>query len=121
MKDVVLSQLEARFGKPFVSALRRTVRSRDDDVEAIAAWQVGEAKDHFSEVLDRIRNGESQMVRRRSDEPVLMMSIAQLAAFVELAAPKRQFAESIRHDPDLPVGRPLRVAEGAIGRDEVDL
>lgn len=121
MKDIALSQLEARFGKAFVDALRRVVGLTGEDAGAVEAWQVGEAKDHFSEMLDRIRAGESQLVRRRSEDPVLMMSVAQLAAFVDLAAPKRRFADLIACDPDLPVGRALRVAEGAIGRDEVEL
>ena len=121
MKDIALGQLEARFGAPFVRALRHAVRLPTDDNELVAAWPVGQAKDHFSQVLDRIRDGECQLARRRLEDPVLMMSVTQLAAFVELAAPKRRFADAIAHDPGLPVGLPLTVSEAASGYDSVDL
>ena len=121
MNSIALSQLEMRFGRPFVEALRRTIRITDADTEELSAWQVGEAKDHFSEVLDRIRNGEGQLVRRRAEDPVMMMTMEQLATFVELASPKRRFAEVIAHDPALPVGEPLDMAEAGVGRDRVEL
>ena len=121
MKDITLGQLEARFGTSFVRALRRTMRLGTSQAEALDAWAVGQAKDHFSEMLDRVRDGECQLVRRRSEDPVLMISVAQLAAFVELATPKRRFADAITHDPGLPVGRPITVSDAAIGRDSIEL
>ena len=121
MKDIVLQQLEAQFGETFVRALRRTIRLRSEHQESVEPWAVGQAKDHFSEMLDRIRDGEGQLVRRRSEDPILMMSISQLAAFVEMAAPRRRFADAIAHDPDLPIGAPLTVSEAAVGRDSIEL
>ena len=120
MKAIPLDQLEARFGAAFAAALRRRLQL-DDASDTIEAWNVGQAKDHFSQVLDRVRDGECQLVRRRSEDPILMMSIAQLANFVQLAAPKRRFAEVIAHDPTLPVGDPLTVSEAVTGRDEIKI
>ena len=120
MKAIPLDQLEARFGLAFTTALRQRLHL-DGTSDAIEAWNVGQAKDHFSQVLDRVRDGECQLVRRRSEEPVLMMSITQLANFVQLAAPKRRFAEVIAHDPRLPVGGPLAVSEAPTGRDTIEI
>lgn len=120
MKAIPLDQLEARFGPTFTTALRQRLHL-DGTSDTIEAWNVGQAKDHFSQVLDRVRDGECQLVRRRSEEPVLMMSITQLANFVQLAAPKRRFAEIIAHDPTLPVGGPLAVSEAATGRDSIEI
>ena len=121
MKPIPLHQLEARFGATFASALRHTMRRHLDAADTIEAWNVAQAKDHFSEVLDRVRDGECQLVRRRSEEPVLMMSIAQLATFVELAAPKRRFADLIAHDPTLPVGDALTICDARTGRDGIEI
>ena len=121
MTTIPLSQLQARFGTTFADALRRRLRL-DAGSDAVQAWNVSQAKDHFSQVLDRVRDGECQLVRRRSDDPVLMISIAQLANFVELATPRRRlFADVIAHDPTLPVGDPLAVSEAVTRRDEVEL
>ncbi len=120
MKAVPLDQLEARFGTMFAAALRQRL-CVDDGSVAVEAWNVGQAKDHFSQVLDRVRDGQCQLVRRRSEEPVLMMSIAQLANFVELAAPRRRFADIIAHDPTLPVGDRLTVSEAGVGRDDIEI
>ena len=121
MKDITLDQLEARFGASFVRALGRTMRLDTGQAEALDAWAVGQAKDHFSEMLDRVRDGECQLVRRRSEDPALMISVAQFAAFVELAAPKRRFADAITHDPDLPVGRPITVSDAAKSGEAAEL
>ena len=121
MKDIPLDQLEARFGPTFTRALRRTMRLHGDDAGTVEAWGVGQAKDHFSEMLDRVRDGECQLVRRRSEDPVLMMSVTQLATFVELATPKRRFADLIAPDPTLPVGDALIISEAPIGRDEIEI
>ena len=119
VKSIPLDQLEARFGTTFATALRQ--RLHVDTSDRVEAWNVGQAKDHFSQVLDRVRDGECQLVRRRSEEPVLMMSIAQLATFVQLAAPTHRFADIIAHDPTLPVGDPLTVSETGTGRDEIEI
>ena len=119
MRPIPLAQLEARFGTTFATALRQ--RLHLDASDRVEAWNVGQAKDHFSQVLDRVRDGECQLVWRRSEEPILMMSIAQLATFVELAAPKRRFADIIAHDPTLPVGDTLTVSEADTGRDEIEI
>ena len=120
MKAIPLDQLESRFGVAFATALRQRLQL-DDGSNTVEAWNVGQAKDHFSQVLDRVRDGECQLVRRRSEDPVLVMSITQLANFVQLAAPRRKFADIIAHDPTLPVGDPLTVSEAATGRDKIEI
>ena len=120
MTAIPLDQLETGFGTTFATALRRRLHL-DDTAETVEAWNASQAKDHFSQVLDRVRDGECQLVRRRSEDPVLMMSIPQLASFVQLAAPKRRFAEVIAQDPALPVGEPLAVCEAVTGREEITL
>lgn len=121
MKAIPSDQIEKRFGAAFAAAFRRTLRLRQDNAGAIEAWGVGQAKDHFSQMLNRVRDGECQLVRRRSEDPVLVMSMAQLADFVELASPRRRFADLIALDPALPVGTPLTISETATGRDHVHL
>lgn len=120
MKAIPLDQLEARFGITVTVALRRHLQL-DDASDTAEAWNVGQAKDHFSQILDRVRDGECQLVRRGSEDPVLLMSIAQLADFVELAAPRRRFADVIAHDPTLPIGDPLTVSEAFTTRDEIEI
>ena len=120
MKPIPLHQFEARFGATVAMALRQRLQL-DNGSDTVEAWNVGQAKDHFSQVLDRVRDGECQLVRRRSEDPVLIMSIAQLATFVQLATPKRQFADVIAHDPTLPIGNSLTVSEVATGRDEIEI
>ena len=109
MNPIPLSQLEARFGTTFATALRQHLHL--DTSNMVEAWNVSQAKNHLSQVLDHVRDGEPQLVRRRSEEPVLMMSVTQLATLVELATSKRRFADIIAHDPTLPVGDPLTVSE----------
>ena len=121
MKNIVLSELATRFGWPFAEALRQTLRLADSGTEELAALQAGEARNHFSEVLDRVHNGTGQLVRRRAEDPVMMLTMEQLATFVELAAPKRRFAEAIAHDPALPVGTPLSISDTGGARDRVTL
>ena len=121
-KSIAINQLERRFGQPFVEALRQTIRLTDSNTRELTPWQVGKAKNHFSEVLDRISNGEGQLVRRRTEDPVMMLTVEQLAAFVELAAPKRRFAEVIAHNSALPVGAPpLSISDTGRSRDHVKL
>ena len=120
MKAVALDELEARFGAAFAIALRSRLQL-DGTSDTAEAWNVGQAKDHFSQMLDRVRDGECQVVRRRSEDPILMISIAQLASFVKVATPKRRFADVIMIDPTLPVGDPLTPSEAATGRDEVEI
>lgn len=120
MKPIPLAQFESRFNPQFTTALFQCLQL-DDSSDTVEAWNVGQAKDHFSEVLDRVRDGEFQLVRRRSEDPILMISITQLATLVEqIATPKRQFADVIAHDPALPVGQPLSVSEVGVGRDEIE-
>lgn len=119
MKPILMDQLEARFGGTFTTALRRCLHLADAS-DTVEAWSVGQAKDHFSQVLDRVGGGQCQLIRRCSEDPVLVMSIAQLANFVQLAAPKRRFAEVIAHNPILPVAGPLTVDEAGTGRDKIE-
>ncbi len=121
MKDIALQQLEDQFGEPFVRALKEAVLQQSGEDHSVDAWPVGQAKDHFSEMLDRVRDGEGQLVRRRAEDPVLMISMSQLAAFVEMAAPKRRFSDVIAHDPELPIGSPLNISDAAVGQDNIEL
>ena len=120
MKPIPLKQLGDPYGVAFTKALRQTVQLQAHDAE-VQVWPVGEAKDHFSEMLNRVRDGQGQLVLRRKEDPVLMVSLGQLADFVQMAAPKRRFADLIAHDPTLPVAPPLTVSEAPAGRDEVEL
>ncbi len=119
MKDVDLDQLDARFGTTFAVALRRLLSENTTDTAEV--WSVVEAKDHFSQILDRVRDGECQLVRRRSEDPVIMISVAQLAHFVEVASPKRRFADLIAIDPTLPVGNPLTLDEAASNINRIEI
>ena len=113
-------ELGMQFGTPFVYALRHTMQLPMEATGGFAPLGVAEAKGHFSQMLDRVLNGECQLVRRRSEDPVLMTSIAHLAAFVE-RAPTQRFADLIAYDPALPVGEPLVLSEGARGTDEIEI
>lgn len=121
MKPIPLAQFETNFDAQFTSALFQRLHL-DHGADTVEAWNVGQAKDHFSEVLNRVRDGEFQLVRRRSEDPVLMLSITQLATFVQqVAVPKRQFADVIAYDSALPVGHSLTISEAGIGRDEIEI
>ena len=76
------------------------------------AWGGAQAKDHLSELMTRTLAGQCQVVRRRSDEPVLMMSVDHLGKFVGHVAPLERWAEWIAHEPEdaLDVGVGMFVA-----------
>ena len=97
------------------------MRLHGEDANIVEAWGVEQAKDHLSEILDRVRDGECQLVRRRSEDSVVIMSVTQLAIFVELATPKRRFADLIAPDPALPGGDDLTIYEAPVGRDEIEI
>ena len=118
MKDIALDHWEARFGPTFVRALRRTMRLHDEDADTVEAWGVEHARHHLNEMRDR--DGECLLVRRRSEDPVVIMSVKQLAAFVELATPRRRLADLIAPDPARPEGAALTICEAPIGRDEIE-
>lgn len=121
MKDIALGHWEARFGLTFVRALSRMMRLHGEDADTVEAWGVEQARDHLSEMLDRVRDGECQLVRRRSEDPVVIMSVTQLATFVELATPRRRLADFIAPDPAQPEGDTLTICEAPIGRDEIEI
>ena len=97
------------------------MRLHGEDANTVEAWGVEQAKDHLSEILDRVRDGECQLVRRRSEDPVVIMSVTQLATFVQLATPKRRFADLIAPDPTLPMGDVLTIFEAPVGRNEIEI
>ena len=107
------------FGAPFASALRHATHIAED-VFTADAWGVADAKGHFKQILDLVVNGQSQLVRRRREPPVLMTSIAVLADFAE-RAPKRRFAELFAYDPSLPTGGPLEISEQPAGADGIEI
>lgn len=121
MKTIPVEELGARYGSAFTTALRRTIGLPLESTSEIRVWGVGKAKDHFSEMLNRVRDGQCQVVRRRSEDPVVMMSVTQLADFIELAAPKRRFADLIAHDPSLPVAGPLIISEEPFDHENAEL
>lgn len=92
-----------------------------DNEDGVLAWGGAQAKDHLSELMTRALAGECQVVRRRSDEPVLMMSMERLGKFVGQVAPQERWADWIAHEPldALDVGvvivanAPARVVGGA--------
>jgi hypothetical protein len=119
--DNDLRQLEARFGLHFVEALKAAVGVAGN-AAGIQPLRVGEAKDRFSQVLEDVRSGHCRVVQKRSEEPVLMISIRQLGEFVEQASPRRRFADLIAPDASLPSNAPaLRVSRQGVGRDKVRL
>ena len=119
MNATALDQLETRYGTTFAVALRRLLL--EDSTTTVEAWHVDEAKEHFSRILDLVCDGKCQLVRRRSEDPVIVMSIAQLAHFVEVATPKRSFADLIAYDHTLPAGNPLTLDEAASGIDRIKI
>lgn len=121
MKEIPLDHWEARFGPTFVRALRRMMRLHGEDADTVEVWGVKQAKDHLSEMFDRVRDGECQLVRRRSEDPVVIMSVTQLATFVELATSKRRLADLIAPDPALPGDGALTICEAPIGCDEIEI
>ena len=121
MKNIPVEELGGRYGSAFIAALRQTMGLPLESASEVRVWGVGKAKDHLSEMLNRVRDGQCQVVRRRSEDPVVMMSVTQLADFIELAAPKRRFADLIAHDPSLPVAGPLTISEESFGHEDVQL
>ena len=99
MKPTALSPLEDQLGASFVGALRKTIGWEEEEARTVQVWGSAKAKDHFSEVVTLALEGERQIVRRRSHEPVLVMSMGHLAAFVAKAAPLRRFADMIVKEP----------------------
>ena len=99
LKPVPLQSLD-RFGGSFASALRDMIGLEAEGTDTVQAWSVAQAKDHFSEMLDLVRTGKCQVLSRRRDEPVLMMSMEHLTTFVEQTPPLRRFADMIAHEPE---------------------
>lgn len=121
IEDKDLEQLAHQYGAHFVEALKSAIGVSEAEAD-FHPLQVGEAKDHFSQVLEDVRAGHCHVVQKRSEEPVLMISIEQLSKFVDRARPRRRFAEMIAPDDALPTRAPaLRVARKAIGRDKTRL
>lgn len=125
VNTVSIENLKSRFGDAFVEALLATLARAGDDGDAsngqLDAWRVAQAKDHFSELLDRVQGGHGQLIRRRHEEPVLMLTVTELAALVERAQPRRRFADVIAPDPSRPALGPLRIDETDRGHDAVRL
>ncbi len=121
IEDKDLEQLEHQFGANFVAALKTAI-GVGDNLATFRPLQVGEAKDRFSRVLEDVRAGQCRVVQKRSEEPVLMISLGQLGRFVAEARPRRRFADTIAPDPALPTDAPaLIVSRRGVGRDKVTL
>ena len=123
LKPIALDALEDRFGEPVADALRQVIGPDADSEDGVLAWGGAQAKDHLSELMTKALAGECQVVRRRSDEPVLMMSMERLGKFVGQIAPQERWADWIEHEPSdaLDVGvcivaeAPTYTVVGAIG------
>ena len=121
LKLIAIDALEDRFGEPVADALRKVIGPDADNEDGVLAWGGAQAKDHLSELMTRALAGECQVVRRRSDEPVLMMSMERLEKFVGQIAPQERWADWIANEPldALDVGvvivanAPTRVVVGA--------
>ncbi|MGH9008052.1 MAG: type II toxin-antitoxin system Phd/YefM family antitoxin [Acidimicrobiales bacterium] len=61
------------------------------------SWQLQEAKQHFSEVVERARQGEPQVVTKHGKDAVVIISIED---YQELARDKRSLMDFIRSAPD---------------------
>ena len=105
MEPTSFDGLEDRFGRPFVSALRNTLESGVEETDAVQVWGRAMAKDQFSKVVTRALDGKCQIVRTRSKDPVLVMSLQHLATFVGQAATLRRFASMIIQEPEGEFGR----------------
>ena len=112
LKPIAFDALEDHFGEPVADALRQAIGPEMDSEHSVLAWGGAQAKDHLSELMTRTLSGQCQVVRRRSDEPVLMMSIAHLGKFVGEVAPAERWADWIAQEPEdaLDVGVGMFVA-----------
>ena len=61
-------------------------------------WQLQEAKQHFSEVVERARQGEPQIVTKHGKEAAVVVSIEE---YRKLTGGNRRLLEYIRSAPDL--------------------
>ncbi len=64
----------------------------------MAEWQLAEAKNRFSEVVDRAISEGPQHVSRRGEPAVVVLSEAEYQA---LRGPKKSFIEHLLDVPDL--------------------
>lgn len=62
----------------------------------MTSWQVQEAKNKFSEVIERASHGETQIITRHGLEVAVVMSIEQ---YKQLTKPKQTLVEFLSNSP----------------------
>ena len=117
LKPVALGPLEERFEDSVADALRRTIGSDADRADTVLAWGGAQAKDHLSELITRTLAGECQVVRRRSDEAVLVMAADHLEQFVGYVVPRERWADWLHHEPPDDRDAGLRTFIAAAAKD----
>ena len=80
------------------------------------AWAVQDAKNRFSEVVERAANDGPQIIKRRGKEVAVLISIQQ---FRKLAAPRGDLVSFLRSSPL--AGEPLDLSRARDRGREIDL
>lgn len=59
-------------------------------------WQVQEAKSHFSEVVERAKGGEAQVITKRGEKAVVVIDYDR---YLQLTGQAKGLLEVLRGDP----------------------
>ena len=59
-------------------------------------WQLQDAKSHFSEVVERAKGGEAQVITRRDEKAVVVIDYDR---YLQLTGQARGLLEVLRGDP----------------------
>ena len=59
-------------------------------------WQLQDAKSHFSEVVERAKGGEAQVITRRGEKAVVVIDYDR---YLQLTGQARGLLEVLRGDP----------------------
>jgi antitoxin Phd len=78
-------------------------------------WQLQDAKNRFSELVQRVLDEGPQVVTRRGEEVVVVMSIEE---YDRLRAPKSDFSQFLLSFPDV---EPFEIERSTDPPREVDL
>ncbi len=62
-------------------------------------WQLQDAKSHFSEVVERAKGGEAQVITRRGEKAVVVIDYGR---YLSLTGQARGLLEVLRGDPPYP-------------------
>lgn len=75
----------------------------------MVTWQVQEAKNKFSEVIERASHGETQIITRHGVEVAAVMSIEQ---YKQLTKPQQTLVEFLSNSPLVDSGLVITRAQG---------